>query len=150
MRHGEAGWSVLIASSAYEAERESEAIENLLSHRVGGLVLTVADADQSATLDGLDREGVPYVLVYNQPDRTDRASATIDNVARRARCHPCADRRRPYQAGHGRRPLRRVRPLQAALPPALAWPWPRPASARLRSSNWASTRPRSMPKSSSC
>ncbi|HEV2674316.1 MAG TPA: substrate-binding domain-containing protein [Aliidongia sp.] len=77
----EAGWSVLIASSAYEAERESEAIDNLLSHRVGGLLLTVADADQSVTLDGLDREGVPYVLVYNQPDRTDRATATIDNIA---------------------------------------------------------------------
>jgi len=77
----EAGWSVLIASSAYESQRESEAIETLLSHRVGGLVLTVADADQSATLDGLDREGMPYVLVYNQPDRTDRASATIDNIA---------------------------------------------------------------------
>lgn len=77
----EAGWSVLIASSAYEAQRESEAIDNLLSHRVGGLLLTVADADDSATLDGLDREGVPYVLLYNQPDRTDRASATIDNIA---------------------------------------------------------------------
>ena len=77
----EAGWSVLIASSAYEAGRESEAIENLLSHRVGGLILTVADADRSATLDGLDEEGVIYVLLYNQPDRTDRASATIDNVA---------------------------------------------------------------------
>lgn len=77
----EAGWSVLIASSAYEAERENEAIENLLSHRVGGLVLTVADADRSATLDGLDREGMPYVLVYNQPDRADRSSATIDNIA---------------------------------------------------------------------
>jgi DNA-binding LacI/PurR family transcriptional regulator len=77
----EAGWSVLIASSGYEAGRESEAIENLLSHRVGGLVLTVADADQSATLDGLDREGVAYVLVYNQPNRTDRATATVDNIA---------------------------------------------------------------------
>ena len=77
----EAGWSVLIASSAYEADRENEAIENLLSHRVGGLLLTVADADHSDTLDALDREGMPYVLVYNQPDRTDRATATIDNVA---------------------------------------------------------------------
>lgn len=77
----EAGWSVLIASSAYEADRENEAIENLLSHRVGGLLLTVADADHSDTLDALDRESVPYVLIYNQPDRTDRATATIDNVA---------------------------------------------------------------------
>ena len=77
----EAGWSVLIASSAYEADREREEIENLLSHRLGGLLLTVADADRSDTLDALDREGVPYVLVYNQPDRTDRATATIDNVA---------------------------------------------------------------------
>jgi DNA-binding LacI/PurR family transcriptional regulator len=77
----EAGWSVLIASSAYDAERESEEVDNLLSHRVGGLLLTVSDADHSATLDALDREAMPYVLLYNQPDRADRASATIDNVA---------------------------------------------------------------------
>lgn len=77
----QAGWSVLIATSAYDAARESEEIENLLSHRVGGLLLTVADADRSMTLDGLDHEGMPYVLLYNQPDRADRASATIDNVA---------------------------------------------------------------------
>jgi len=77
----EAGWSVLIASSGYEADRESEAVESLLSHRIGGLLLTVADADHSPTLDALDGEGVLYVLVYNQPVRTDRATATIDNVA---------------------------------------------------------------------
>ncbi|GGF19079.1 LacI family transcriptional regulator [Aliidongia dinghuensis] len=77
----DAGWSVLIASSGYDVERENEAIGNLLSHRVGGLLLTVADADRSATLDTLDREQTPYVLLYNQPDRDDRATATIDNVA---------------------------------------------------------------------
>jgi DNA-binding LacI/PurR family transcriptional regulator len=77
----EAGWSVLIASSAYDGAQERQAIDNLLSHRVGGLLLTVVDADESGTLDELDHEGTPYVLVYNQPARTDRATATIDNIA---------------------------------------------------------------------
>ncbi|CAH2602152.1 LacI family DNA-binding transcriptional regulator [Rhodovastum atsumiense] len=75
------GWSVLIASSRYDAGREHEAVEGLLSHRVGGLILTVAEADASPTLDALDAEGLRYVLLYNQPTRPDRAFVSIDNVA---------------------------------------------------------------------
>jgi DNA-binding LacI/PurR family transcriptional regulator len=76
-----AGYAAVVASSHYEPSRESAAVDLLLSNRVAGLVLTVADADSSLILDTLDAEGVPYVLLYNQPSAAARACAAVDNVA---------------------------------------------------------------------
>ncbi|PWC40339.1 LacI family DNA-binding transcriptional regulator [Azospirillum sp. TSO22-1] len=75
-----AGYSVLIASSDYDAERERAAVETFLSHQVEGLILTVADADDSRCLDALDEAEAPYVLVYNQPCGP-RPFVSVDNVA---------------------------------------------------------------------
>lgn len=75
----EKGWSVLLSATDYARERETDAIETLLSRDVEGLVLTVTDPDDSAALDLLDRERVPYVLVYNEPRETKRAAVTVDN-----------------------------------------------------------------------
>lgn len=77
----EAGWSVVIACSRYDAVRERAAVEGLLARALGGLLLTVADADRSPTLDALDEAGQAYVLLYNQPDRPDRTCVSVDNVA---------------------------------------------------------------------
>lgn len=76
-----AGYSVLLSTSHYDLKRETAAIETLRAHWVDGLILTVASADQSSSLDLLDAAGTPYVLIYNQPTRTDRSSVTVDNVA---------------------------------------------------------------------
>lgn len=76
-----AGYSVLIASSDYDSERERRAVDTLLSHQVEGLVLTVADADGSAALDALESAGAPYILVYNQPHASGRPFVSVDNVA---------------------------------------------------------------------
>ncbi len=76
-----AGYSVLLATSHYDRERERAAIETLRAHWVDGLILTVASADESPSLDLLDASAVPYVLIYNQPRRRDRAAVTVDNVA---------------------------------------------------------------------
>ena len=76
-----AGYSVLLATSHYDRERERAAIETLRAHWVDGLILTVAAADDSPSLDLLDAAGAPYVLIYNQPRRLDRATVTVDNVA---------------------------------------------------------------------
>ncbi|WP_207477314.1 substrate-binding domain-containing protein [Arenibaculum pallidiluteum] len=76
-----AGYSVLIAATGYDAEREDAEIESLLSHRVEGLVVTVADADRSAALAKLDRSGTPYELVYNLPEATCRPAVAVDNIA---------------------------------------------------------------------
>ncbi|WP_029009503.1 LacI family DNA-binding transcriptional regulator [Azospirillum halopraeferens] len=77
----DAGYSLLIASTDYDPGREAQAVESLLSHRVEGLVLTVADADGSAVLDTLDAADLPYVLVYNQPRASGRPFVSVDNVA---------------------------------------------------------------------
>ncbi|MFZ4806798.1 MAG: LacI family DNA-binding transcriptional regulator [Hyphomicrobiaceae bacterium] len=96
---------LLVAATDYEAAREVEVVEALLRQRVEGLVLTVADAERSAALDRLDREGVPHVLVYNQPLRG-RAAVTVDNRAasaeltRRFLAH--GHRRLAYVAGRFR------------------------------------------------
>lgn len=76
-----AGYSVLLATSRYDRDRETSAIETLRAHWVDGLILTVASADHSASLDLLDASSVPYVLIYNQPHRGDRAAVSVDNVA---------------------------------------------------------------------
>ncbi|HYG91459.1 MAG TPA: LacI family DNA-binding transcriptional regulator [Azospirillum sp.] len=76
-----AGYSVLIASSDYDPERERKAVETLLSHQVDGLVLTVAEADTNAVLEALEAAGTPYVLAYNQPRDAKRPFVSVDNVA---------------------------------------------------------------------
>ncbi len=74
-----AGRPVLLASTDYDAAREDDVVETLLSQRVDAIVLTVADASNSAALDRLERTGVPYVLLYNQPKSHHRPAVTVDN-----------------------------------------------------------------------
>jgi DNA-binding LacI/PurR family transcriptional regulator len=76
-----AGYSALITCSNYREDEERNAIETMLANRVDGLILTVADADHSAQLDRLDAQGVPYVLLFNQPKATNRSAVTVENRA---------------------------------------------------------------------
>ena len=72
-------YSVMFTATEYRQEDEAAAVNLLLSHRVDGVILTVADASASGTLDVLDREGIPYVLTYNQPQQASRLSVSVDN-----------------------------------------------------------------------
>lgn len=74
-------YSVMFTATEYRQEDEAAAVDLLLSHRVDGVILTVADASTSATLDVLDKERIPYVLTYNQPQQTARLSVSVDNRA---------------------------------------------------------------------
>jgi DNA-binding LacI/PurR family transcriptional regulator len=58
--------TIALSTTDYDPLAEEAASEALLSQRVDGLILTVADANKSTVLDKLDKEGVPYVLVFNQ------------------------------------------------------------------------------------
>jgi DNA-binding LacI/PurR family transcriptional regulator len=75
--------SVSFAATGYDPANEEQASELLLGQRVDGMLLTVADAARSRVLDKLDREGVPYVLLYNQPGTRGRSaqrpSVSVDN-----------------------------------------------------------------------
>lgn len=77
----ELDYSVMFTATEYRQEEEAAAVELLLSHRVDGVILTVADASSSSTLDVLDREAIPYVLTYNQPQQGERLSVAVDNRA---------------------------------------------------------------------
>jgi len=74
-------YSVMFTATEYRQEDEAAAVELLLNHRVDGVILTVADASASLTLDVLDREQIPYVLAYNQPQQSERLSVSVDNRA---------------------------------------------------------------------
>lgn len=82
-----AGYTLLLTVSDYDAAREDAAIATLLSNRVDGLVLTVADAAASPVLATLAEEGVPHVLLYNQPadngpgTGAGAAAVSVDNAA---------------------------------------------------------------------
>lgn len=75
------GYSLVLATTDYRRETERRRIETLLRYRVDGMILTVADAAASESLDLLDRTGVPYVLIYNPPGSHGRATVTVDNAA---------------------------------------------------------------------
>jgi DNA-binding LacI/PurR family transcriptional regulator len=76
-----AGFGLSIGTTGYDAAAESGVVEQLLRQRVDGLVLTVADAARNRMLDQLDREGVPYVLLFNQLARSRRTTVSVDNRA---------------------------------------------------------------------
>lgn len=74
------GYQLLLACANYDPEEESEAIATLLAKQVDGLLLTVSDADASAEVAQLNEEGLPFILIFNQPLST-LPSVTVDNAA---------------------------------------------------------------------
>ncbi|MGU3496698.1 LacI family DNA-binding transcriptional regulator [Xanthobacteraceae bacterium A53D] len=74
------GHTLLLTATDYDAGREQELVAALVAQSVAGLVLTVADPDANPTLDLLDAEAIPYVLVYNEPQQAQRAAVTVDNA----------------------------------------------------------------------
>lgn len=85
----DAGHAVTFATTDYDPSREEQASELLLQQRVDGLILTVANAAHSHLLDKLDREGIPYVLVYNQlpPVKSAKAPRPCVSVDNRKAAH---------------------------------------------------------------
>jgi len=75
------GHDIVLAASDYDPRREPEAVAALIARDVEGLILTVADAAASPLLDTLDRDGPPYVLLYNELSGPGRAAVSVDNAA---------------------------------------------------------------------
>ncbi len=63
----EAGLTVLVACSGYDAAREAAAVEALIDRRIDGLLMTVADAAASAAVALARAAGAPFALMFNQP-----------------------------------------------------------------------------------
>lgn len=75
----EAGYNIMISATDYGQTDEAEAAATLLDSRVDAMVLTVRDPNASPALDMLERAGIPYRLIFNQPGVTNRPSVTVDN-----------------------------------------------------------------------
>ncbi len=76
---GQKGYNVLLASSAYQAEREVSVVETFLRSRVEGMALTVADETRSPALESLMSTGLPFVLMFNPVKRSSYSTVSIDN-----------------------------------------------------------------------
>lgn len=74
-----AGYGLLVATSDYQPEREAAIVEHMLRQRVAGLVLTVADADNSAVLTTLHEANMPFVLAHNVPQQSHWPAICVDN-----------------------------------------------------------------------
>lgn len=76
----EYGYTILITNTEYDSSYEESAIEALLSNGVDGLILTVSCEQDSLLLKKLDKEKVPYVLLYNNTLNPNRSIVSIDNA----------------------------------------------------------------------
>ncbi|MFS8036123.1 substrate-binding domain-containing protein [Xanthobacter sp. AM11] len=72
--------TLLLTSTDYDPTREAELVETLVAQNVAGLILTVADADHSPTLDLLDSARIAYVLLHNEPQASERPAVCVDNA----------------------------------------------------------------------
>jgi len=70
------GYSVILASSSFEPERELDAVEMLRSKRVDGLIVTSSRVG-AIYLEHLERLAVPVVLVNNHREETGRYTFSI-------------------------------------------------------------------------
>lgn len=75
------GYSLIVTTSDYSSSREGDIVEEMLRQRVDGLVLTVANAEQSEVLAKLRAETIPCLLVYNPPGSSGFPSIGVDNLA---------------------------------------------------------------------
>lgn len=73
------GYSIMVTTTGYDLAREAAAVRSLIDHQVEGVLLTVANAARSSTLRELGRDGLPYVLVYNESPSHPYVS--VDNTA---------------------------------------------------------------------
>jgi len=75
-----AGYSVLVASSGYDPERERTHIRNLLESGVEALLLVGASRDQ-AIYDLINSRQIPYILSWCHSSDDSHAYAGFDNAA---------------------------------------------------------------------
>lgn len=63
------GYSIMPFTTSYTEQAEQNAVKQLIQLRVDGIVLVVADPNNSPTLELLSKTKIPYVLIYNWSDQ---------------------------------------------------------------------------------
>ncbi len=75
-----AGYTLVVAASGFDPDRERKQVESLLSHRIDALVLVGAARDP-AVYDLLESQRLPYVTTWVVDDKGDHPGVGIDNRA---------------------------------------------------------------------
>lgn len=75
---GEAGVTLLVASSGYDPEREAEQVKTLIRRGVDGLLM-IGRARPEKTFKLINRHGTPLVLAWALPGNTAQTSVGFDN-----------------------------------------------------------------------
>lgn len=60
------GYSLMMATTNYQDDEEHASLQNLVDHRVDGLVLALGSTLNHDTVGLLDDSGIPFTLVYSQ------------------------------------------------------------------------------------
>ncbi len=79
LRASQSGYSVMMTVTHYDPALEAAAVHRLISHRLEGLILTVANPRNSTVLKLLRSRSMAYVLAYNES--SSHACAAVDNRA---------------------------------------------------------------------
>lgn len=72
-------YTLMLTMTEYQQDQEEAVIQSLLSYQPEGIILTVADPQNSIALDMLDQADMPHVLIYNQPSHRTCPTLTVDN-----------------------------------------------------------------------
>ena len=79
MRARASGYSVMMTVAHYDPEQEADAVQRLIDHQLDGIILTVANPQQSTVLKTLKARDVRYVLAYNESNA--HPCSAVDNHA---------------------------------------------------------------------
>ncbi|MEM7471671.1 MAG: substrate-binding domain-containing protein [Pseudomonadota bacterium] len=72
------GFTILLASHGYDAQREYAILRKMLEHRVDGIVLTGLDHDE-AVFQLIDSQSIPAILMWNYAENARYPSIGTDN-----------------------------------------------------------------------
>ena len=77
---GNAGYTLVVASSGYDNQREQDHVRNLLASGIDALMLVGSSRDESV-YRLIERNGVPYVLIWISRAEGSHACVGFDNTA---------------------------------------------------------------------
>lgn len=74
------GYDVILTCANYDQKTELTALATLVAKQVEGVVLTVSSPENSAALQMLDDNSIPYCLIFNQPKAANMSAVGVNNV----------------------------------------------------------------------
>lgn len=76
----EAGYNILVCTTADEEDRERACVETMLEHRVDGMLVAIVDEADNLTLTTFKDKKVPIVLINRLPEGYTGNAVVADNI----------------------------------------------------------------------